>query len=543
MSKGKTWVQVAVDAVRARLVTLAVWAAIIVVIFATVSYNRAQDAAIAARLSSADQNVRDAVVLELANQNKLIDALTDTEDPNSDSSSPQNKASAVIRENAAASLNRLIAAKKIADSPALNNEFLMRKDADTAVQKTATAGIAALASANRGNMDDVVSRLSDGDPDIRSAAVDALALIGGEPVALKVMPLIKQDASHDSVVSLVTKIGKPAVPLVLPLLSDKDLTFREEMLGILGQIADSSSIPALIGQATQPNVDAPVRRLAVTDLADTVLNTIPAPGMPAPKTPPSPAAIALAHSAGPVLVAALNNGADDSEARSQSALALGRIASPQAISALVNALSDLDNHVQTAALNGIQAVGEPAVGALANILSSKNDIVRVAAAGALGGIGASDALAVLGPALHDPSDDVRRAAAEGLGRSANPAAVPLLISFLSDSNGFVAGEAANSLHLLGAPAIGPLTAQLASSNNTTAYYASLALNDIGSDAVPSLLQSAKSSVAGQRAWSAVTLGQIHDSRAVPVLQTLTKDTNPSARWAASQALLLFGASA
>lgn len=544
MSNPPTKLQEIANAIRGHLITVAVWAAIVVAIFVIVSVNRANEAATEATLASPNQAVRDNTVLHLALENKLIDSLADTQDPNTDSNSPQNQKSAQIYKEAADSLNRLIDERRIPDSAAFGNLFMLYKDNDA--KPGATLGLAKLAAKSDANRRYVVERLGDGDPDVRNAAVDTLSYSSGPNLATaataaEVVGLIKDTSAQDSVVSALNKIGKPAVPYLLPYLNDPNLAFRAKIIGMLGTIGSPAAVPALLALADEKPIDPPVRRLALVSLAQIVLATVPAPPSPgaAPPPAPNPGDLALARSAAGVLTAALNNPQDDSLARAEAALALGRIANPPAITALVTALGDLDSRVASFARDGIEAAGPPAIPALAGALTSPNQAVRTSAAWALGGIGNPAALAAMKPALTDKDYQVRMAAAQGLGASATPQSAPILVAMLGDSNGFVAGTASNSLVVIGDPAIDPLIAALGQKGQTAPFYASQALVRMGDPAVPALIRAAQTGAPAQKTWSAVALGQIHSPEARPVLSQLTSSADPSTRWAAQQALSQF----
>ncbi|HEX5323469.1 MAG TPA: hypothetical protein VFW40_06765, partial [Capsulimonadaceae bacterium] len=131
-------------AIKARLITILVWVAIIAVIFIIVSVNRANEAATEAKLASPNQSVRDNVVLQLAMNSHLIDALANTQDPNTNSDSPQNTESKKIYSQSADSMNRLIDSGRIPDRVAFSNLFMLYKDGDS--KAGATLGLAKLAA-------------------------------------------------------------------------------------------------------------------------------------------------------------------------------------------------------------------------------------------------------------------------------------------------------------------------------------------------------------------------------------------------------------
>jgi HEAT repeat protein len=103
--------------------------------------------------------------------------------------------------------------------------------------------------------------------------------------------------------------------------------------------------------------------------------------------------------------------------------ALGRIGSPAAIEGLLTALAGPDGTPRWhAALAALEAMGEPAVGPLAEMLSSQDLYARRNAAEALGWIGSPSATAALARILDDASPLVREQAAWALGEIGDPAA-------------------------------------------------------------------------------------------------------------------------
>lgn len=227
-------------------------------------------------------------------------------------------------------------------------------------------------------------------------------------------------------------------------------------------------------------------------------------------------------------------------------------------------------HARVAELLKLAQRGQDAIPDLVPLLSDSNLIVRVAAAEALGGIGATSALlaslttpptpdraaerfhkAVVGAladigegavpdlldALHHEDWRVRRAAIDALRRiGADP--VPTLLEALQDKNPDVRSHAAWNL--------GQLRDQRAISSLTNALldpevrgWAISALSKIGSDPLPGLLQLFYRSEADTRRAIADALGDLGDHRAIPYLQAAaTDDESPDVRQAAADALLL-----
>jgi HEAT repeat protein len=538
----------AVAMLRAQAVNIIVWGAIALLIVAFVVANRSTKATIFARLTSPDASIQLDEVRSLANSRDLAEALTDTEDPNSPATSAANVRSNAIREQAATQLNSLISAGKVSPQVAMDNLLLLGKDSDYTVKTIAWTGLSIVAGKSAENLKALVGKLSDGDPDVRTAAAKALGQVGGSQTAALVAPLLTNAAATDAAQAALTNIGQPSVSYVCPMLAGASPDLRAEIVNTLGSIGDLSGIPALLAQVNAPPPSPTVHRLAIIALADTILKSVPekvsrpVPGAAA-ATPPKPLTadqVKLAESTTSTFVTTLSNPSEDSFARARSALALGRLGGPAAIASLVDSLNDFDSRVARASLTGIQQVGPSAVPALETAARNESLKERIAATWALGGIGDSTALAAIRQSLSDPAPDVRLAAAASLGTSANPDAAPLLIPMLGDTNGLVASAASNSLHLLGGPAIPLLVSTLDSSNQGAAFYASSALRQIGDQAVPAIERAVGSSSDSQKIWCAVTLGQIHDNAARPALTALAASTSPRVRWAANEALLELG---
>lgn len=546
----------------ARKITIAVWAVIIIAIFVAVSVNRANQARTEAALSSDNQAVRDKIVLSLVQQGRLTDALTATQNPNEDATSDQNVASVKIRTDAADSVDRLTAAGTIPPDRAMDTMFLLCKDSEGAVKDKAKDGLAALGGKSDANLNAIVERLKDGDPDIRGAAVDVLVKIGGDKVAKIVDPLMQDPAAADSAQSTMTKLGAAAVPYLVKHLNSPDVTFRQKIVTMLGQIASPGSVPEL-SRLAQDKSQPSIRRVALTALAGAVLTNYNAAQKAAadaataakdPKAKPedvqkakdaaqkAAADFAQTKPAEPALVDALNNPEDDSEARTQAALALGRTAGPAAIKSLVGALGDFDARVAQAALAGVQSVGPPAVPALTAALAQGNEETRAAAAQALGGIGTPQAVASLTSVLANPATpvSVRRSAVVGLGQSGNPQVVPSLVTALGDPDGSVesaASDAISSSQPLETAAIPLLIASFAKPTPVP-INASQTLSRMGELAVPELVAATKNPNPSVQTWAAISLGQTESKKpgVQEALAPLKSSANPSVQFAATEAL-------
>ena len=562
---------------QARLRAIIIVAALILAVFSLVSYNRASQAKLEAALASPDQNIRDDAVQKLVVGGRLMDVLINTQNPDEDKTSPQNVASLQIRKNAADSVSRLTIQNKVTPTEALDTEFALCKDSETAVKDIAKAGLAALAGQNDANLKAVVDRLSNGDPDIRGAAVDVLGKVGGDKAAAQVNAVLPLSAAQDSAISALQKIGAPSVPLIIAHLEDpkvqSDIAFRQQMVGLLDQIASPASVGELTKLANKTDQPS-VQRLAQVALADVVLaayngvqqakNALPVAQDALAKAkddairttaqkgltdaqaaiPKAEAALPLVGGVEPTLSAVLKDLNADSEARAQAALALGSFASPTAIVSLVTALGDFDARVRDAALAGVQSAGPPAVGPLTAAL--KRPGTGAAAAQALGGIGTPVAVTALDTILADPTTPVavREGATIGLGRSGNRAVIPTLVRALGDSDGAVASAAQSGL-LNPSLAHAAIPALVASFGQPTPapFNASQTLARMGalteSDIVPALTKAITTGGIPAQTWAAVTLGQSgsKDSAVISALQRLAQSQNPQVQYAAQQSLV------
>ena len=547
-----------------RLRAVGIVAVLALAIYGLVTYNRAHQAALETTLADGTPAARDAAVTELVQNGRLADTLVNTQNPDEDAKSPHNTRSLAIRKNATDSVNRLSASGKITSDQAFDTLFLICKDSGDGIKPAAETGLTALAGKSDANLNAVVSRLSNGDPDIRGAAVDVLGKIGGAKTASAVNAVLSNTAAQDSAISALQKIGDPSVPLIVAHLEDPaaagDIAFRQQMISVLDAIASPSSLPALTkiaGQSAQPSV----QRLAQVALADTVLSMFKAvrtakDGLTAAKDPAATAtaqtALAKANADLPAVQSVeetlrgiLENTGAESESRAQAALALGQYATPTAIGTLVTGLGDFDAQVRDASATGLQASGAPAVGPLTTALTFGGTPKRTAAAQALGGIGTPAAVAALTQAFQSPStpDSVRESITVGLGRSGDLSVIPTLVKALGDSDGVVSSAAQTGLltPALAKPAIPMLVAAL-SLPTPVPFNAAETLARMGalaeSDVVPRLTQTIATGNAPSQTWAAVTLGEIGTKSAAvqAALQGLSKSANPQVQYAASQSL-------
>jgi len=539
------------NAIRARAITIIVWAVIIAAIIAFNSYNQSQRAAATSALGSSSQAVRDAEVLKLAHAGGLVDALGNTQNLNEDANSPTNQESVLIRQEAVDSMNRLVASNQLSADQALPIYFSFYKDSDSKVKSSSTDAISALGKQNSANLTAIVQRLKDDDPDLRAASVEALGKVGSDDAAKQVADLLSDKTSRDAAELGLASIGKASVPYLTVHINDPDSDYSQKMISILGGIGDSGAVPALI--ATVNTASAATRRVGVVAIANIVLATynardkavLAAKTAPAstPPSGPTPQAIATVNTSEPLLIALATSSGDDPDARALATLSLGRIGGNDAISALVKSLQDFDPKISNAAVAALQAVGSPAVSPLIALLNDSKVRVdtRASAAEALGGIGSPEAIASLNGAFASPQTPsaIRRSAALGLGNSGAVAVIPTLVKALGDKDGVVASIA--SAALLNPDLQDGAIPQLISAfqeKTPVPFEASQTLARMGNVPVPALKTALQGSNTVAQTWSAVTLGQIgtKDPTVVAELTPLADSTTPSVKWAASQAI-------
>lgn len=231
-------------------------------------------------------------------------------------------------------------------------------------------------------------RLGSDDPQIRSAAADAL--IQGAQGSL---PLLKQLLdSHDEalrweVFEVVRRIGPMAIPWLADVLRHGRASVRQQAVSILIDLApDTESIQPALQRALQDE-DSLVARDAARALG------------------------ALGKKAGPsvrALVKVLSHGEQHVRLYAAEALAsIGPHAAP-ATKNLAMALRDPIPGVRWASCEALASIGPAAASAVPQLIEALNDeflYVRICAAGALGNVGpeAAPALGALRAAAQDPA--------------------------------------------------------------------------------------------------------------------------------------------
>jgi HEAT repeat protein len=139
--------------------------------------------------------------------------------------------------------------------------------------------------------------------------------------------------------------------------------------------------------------------------------------------------------------------------------------------------------------------------------------------------------------LKDPDSKVRRNAAEKLGERRDASTIRALIEVLKYQNPLVREVAAMALGMIGdAEGVPALIEALVSGNMFVREKAAEALGKIGKPAVPALIRLLNDELERDRWHSAVVLGEIKDTRAVPALIEAAKGNDFEVKRAAVSAL-------
>jgi HEAT repeat protein len=282
------------------------------------------------------------------------------------------------------------------------------------------------------------------------------------------------------------------------------------------------------------------------------------------------------------LVAALKD--EDGGVRKAVAEALGQIGDVRAVEPLIAALKDVG--VRKAAVEALVEIGAPAVKLLSTVLRDKDPNVRTVAAKSLEAIGwrpdknevgaaywiikgrwdqcveiGAPAVEPLMAALQDNWEVVRKAAAEALGKIGDARAVKPLLTTLRDKNSGVRSATVIALDQvgwqpdksktsaiywiikgewdqcaeIGAPAVEPLMAALQDNWEVVRKAAAEALRKIGPPAVKPLTAALKHG----NAAAAEVLGQIGPPAVEPLIAAL-KDKDKDIREAAAVVLEKIG---
>jgi len=398
--------------------------------------------------------------------------------------------------------------------------------------------ISTLVRIGRVTLEPVLAGLDHPSPAVRSAAAEALGLVGDRrglsPLTARLRdehPDVRQEAA-----AALTRL-EGAAQALLSALRDREPRARQSAAISLARMREERAVRPLLGLLADP--DAEVRRSAGAALA------------------------MLGPAAGPSLVGALGDA--DPRLRRAAAEVLGVMAHAPAIEPLARLLDDAQPEVRAAAQSALHQMSLRFLGDL----RLPGEGRRRAAVEALARIG-PPIVPVLLDSLREADPALRAGAAEALGRARVARAAPRLVALLGDADPGVRAAAAGALEALGPRAaehLLPLLRGGAAEARTQAAGILARLPDPETvEALVRLLGDADESVRGQaqailtamggpalafvapylqdreyavRRAVAGVLGRIGDARAVRPL--LAAHADPTLRSWALQALVELGA--
>jgi HEAT repeat protein len=382
---------------------------------------------------------------------------------------------------------RIAAIKTLASfgSPSAIRPLLKRlQDPDPKVRAAAIEGLAGPGGREappylREVLPYLAAALGDPDPQIRQAAVNGLVKLG--QWSLQALAKVQESGS-----SIAKQEAEKAFHQIcdgfradLDPKKNTDRLVRRDMARYLGELRYRPAIPDLIRGLD--DVDPEVRAACAYALG---------------KLQARAAAIRLRE--------IMNNEKEEMPVRVAAAVALGQIGDMTGVRFLIDQLKSSDEKVRAAAVDALRTIGKPAARLLVQAAQSNDPLQRWGSLAALGETGDRRALPILLRALRDDNPDVRAIAAASLGRLRYVAAVPQLVRALDDPNERVQA------------------------------HAEWALENIGKEALPALLDGAKRPALRLRIFR--LLGRLKSPQAIPILTEGLRDRNPQVRAMAAWAL-------
>jgi HEAT repeat protein len=148
---------------------------------------------------------------------------------------------------------------------------------------------------------------------------------------------------------------------------------------------------------------------------------------------------------------------------------------------------------------------------------------------------------VLLSAVHDKRPAMRETVVHILGIFGSPVTTPVLIEALRDPVPTIRLQAAKALGRVGdPPAVPALLSALRGADEQLGSQIFSALVQLGSAAVPALIETSATSSAWMRWHCMRALGEIRDRRALPILVKALSDSDHSVAWMGAKGLARFG---
>ena len=231
----------------------------------------------------------------------------------------------------------------------------------------------------------------------------------------------------------------------------------------------------------------------------------------------------------------------DFEVRRNAAFALGEIGEP-AIPVLLTMLNDKDPRIRRVVTAALVRIGFPAVPHLVQLLRHSDTTVRRNAAVILGGIGpqASDALPALEKSLQDPDKGFQWTVKQAIRKIKQipDDAAASEITLSPGPTDIVARSKPAHQNLTSCETVQQLLVRLSDEKSEVRRQAAFALAKKGQPAIPALIQALQSDNTVTRKNAVFALGEMgKDARsAIPAIEKLMRDPDPTVRWIAENAL-------
>lgn len=360
---------------------------------------------------------------------------------------------------------------------------------------------------------------------VQAAAVMVISKLGLKEAIPALLKAVKTPQKVDDEPDLIFALGelgaREAAPLLRRLIGDREFTFRERALRVLVQLVGREAAPEIVANLEDP--DLGVRGEAITSMERLVLTE-----------------------RAPALVPLLKD--DDPAIQVTAALALVRLGTKSSLEYFVKFLSDVqkdvDDRSMVTFLLGREGFRESAP-ILREIVRDGQAVekLRVAAAGALADLGATEAVQDLRMAIVAGGGELRASGIAALGRLKAREAIPDLERALSDPESDFRVKQSAALALGGMKALSAVSLlRQALDGEEIPGSAALALAEMGiQEAVPGILKLLEKKDLRVCSQAADALSRLAPGAGVSRLKELLRSGSRTARAAAAVALSRLGA--